>query len=178
VSPRRAARTEASGACARGRGLQVNGASDDAATSAFAALSPAAARRLPRDCPAIADYFVAARAAVAARPPTPTVQAAPQTGSSVESSSELSGLGLTPEDVRRLGAVADETGYGYGPGTTLPYDAAYDLALGLTAVCESVASGETSWSDQVLVDVGDGAPVDDAITFNGYLEDDFCPSLR
>jgi hypothetical protein len=47
----------------------------------------------------------------------------------------------------------------------------------IVGVCDDVASGQSTWSDQVAQDVATGAPVSAAQQMNGYLRDVFCPQV-
>ena len=76
----------------------------------------------------------------------------------------------------QLAAMADLYGYGLGPGTTLSYGQAKNFAYGVSVVCDSLRSGESTVEDAVADDVSMGAPRSDAEGFNRYLDQTFCPA--
>ncbi|RYP84225.1 hypothetical protein EKO23_16320 [Nocardioides guangzhouensis] len=82
---------------------------------------------------------------------------------------------LNAKAVRLFGAVADDTGYGYGEGTTLGFGEAKDLALLMLSHCEDVAGGVTTWEDLVDEDVSVGASPADAREMYGYVREYLCP---
>lgn len=107
--------------------------------------------------------------------PDVPAEPSPEVDTSIQDA--LDERGVTDDEVRRLGAMADRTGYGLGPGTTLPFDQAQNFAVVLILTCDQVAAGELTWDDAIAADVSTGAPQGAAREMNGYLRDVFCPGL-
>ncbi|TIC81502.1 hypothetical protein E8D34_17615 [Nocardioides sp. GY 10113] len=107
-----------------------------------------------------------------------TKAAAPTSRSASQAPAADNELGLPHEVIVRLGSMADLYGYGLGPGTALDYEQATNFAYGVSVVCDSWRSGETTVQDAVDDDVMSGAPVSDARGFNRYLHTTFCPAYH
>lgn len=86
----------------------------------------------------------------------------------------LARRGVTRMDVVLLGHIADRTGYGLGPGTTLTFQQAQDLAIMMVDNCERVRQGKRTWHDLVAEDVSVGATSSDAVDMYNYVSSQFC----
>lgn len=62
-------------------------------------------------------------------------------------------------------------------GTEVPDEDVVFFALVILDTCDAVAAGETSWEDEIVIDIGNGAPPEDAIGFNDFLRDVFCAQV-
>lgn len=113
--------------------------------------------------------------------PEVDVEAEPETAPEVDTDDEsdtgsaLAARGITDDDVRALGFMADEYGYGLGPGTSLPFDQAQSFAYVVLLSCDELAAGTTTQSALVDDDVMSGAAPSDASAFWSYATGRFCP---
>ena len=88
----------------------------------------------------------------------------------------LADRGIGEPDVRALGFVADEHGYGLSEGTPLPFEQAQSFALVVVlAACDDVAEGTTTWEALVDDDANSGAPRGEAASFWSYVRARFSP---
>lgn len=160
------------------------------AVAAFALIG-VIATLVMRDDPVDAQGPAPRGSASSAAAPTPSASATPQDPAldriedieeveeveEVDSGETPDEYGLTSADIELLGSMADLYGYGLGPGTSLTFEQATDMAYAMTVPCSDVLVGGMTWGERVAEDVADGAPVADAEGFNAYLRDSFCPLL-
>lgn len=106
---------------------------------------------------------------------SPTTESSSEVDTSIQDA--LAERGVTDDMVRRLGAMADSTGYGYGPGTTLPFDQAQNFAVAVLVTCDQVVARTLTWDQAIRDDMSTGAPAGAAEKMNGYLRDVYCPAL-
>jgi hypothetical protein len=108
---------------------------------------------------------------------TPTRSNSQSVGGDPELGAYLAGRGVDDSLVRRLGAMADMTGYGLSPGNPLPFEQAQGFAVAIIDRCNQVSSGQITWNEAVNEDVIDGAPVSHAQQMNSFLRGTFCPQV-